>query len=147
MINVHIPQESFFTLYARGKAERKHTVDRLGTFIRFNGVVLLFYKYPHFRMAYIIRNYDELQFYPPVGLPQVKQKAGILFRARGRRVDLLKRAYWHLEQMNGKSVYTWPTAFWQKVGCLLDHSHGRKSLAVRSNLILLSREYRGEGGS
>jgi hypothetical protein len=46
MLNVHIPKDSFFTLYVKGKIEYKQTVDNLGTFIRFEGAVILFYKYP-----------------------------------------------------------------------------------------------------
>jgi hypothetical protein len=64
MLNVHIPKDSFFTLYARGKIEYKQTVDDLGTFISFDGVVILFYKYPHHRRAYIVRNIEELRNNP-----------------------------------------------------------------------------------
>ena len=141
MISVHIPKESFFTLYARGKIERKQTVEELGTFIRFNGVVLLYYKYPHHRRAYIVRESTELSYYPPIMLPNVKQKVGILLRAKGRRIDLLRRVYWNLEQLNGKAVYTWDTIFWQRLGCLLDNFNGRKSQAIKANLMLVSREY------
>jgi hypothetical protein len=141
MLNVHIPFLSFFTLYARGRIERKQTVDELGTFIRFNGVVLLYYKYPHHRRAYIVRSCDELSYYPAVTLPNVKQKVGIILRARGRRIDILRNVYWNLEQINGPQVYTWETLFWQKVGCLVDNFNGKKSAAIKSNLIILSREY------
>jgi hypothetical protein len=55
---------------------------------------------------------------------------------------LTHQVYWNLEQLNGKTVYTWDTLFWQKVGCLIDKFDGRKSAAVKSNLVLLSREYR-----
>jgi hypothetical protein len=56
MLNVHIPKDSFFTLYMKGKIEYKQTVEDLGTCIRFDGVVILFYKYPHHRRTYIVRN-------------------------------------------------------------------------------------------
>jgi hypothetical protein len=141
MLNVHIPAGSFFTLYARGSILGKRTVNGMGTFIRFEGVVLLYYKYPHHRLAYIVRSADELSYYPAVSLPNVKQRAGIILRAKGRRIDILRRVYWNLEQINGRSVYTWDTLFWQKIGCLVDNVSGGKTAAVKSNLALLSREY------
>jgi hypothetical protein len=55
---------------------------------------------------------------------------------------MLRQAYWNLEQLNGKKVYTWDTLFWQKIGCLIDNFNGQKSAAIKSNLMLLSREYR-----
>ena len=134
-------------MYARGKIEHKQTVEDLGTFIRFCGVVLLYYKYPHHRRAYMVREGRELSHYPSITLPNVKQKVGIILRAKGRRVDLLRRVYWNLEQINGKTVYTWDSLFWQEVGCLIDNFDGRKSAAIMSNLMLLSREYRGKGHS
>jgi hypothetical protein len=147
MLNVHIPKDSFFTLYAKGKIEYKQTVDDLGTFIRFDGVVILFYKYPHHRRAYIVRNIEELRNYPAITLPNVKQKVGVIYRAKGRRVDILRNVYWNLEQMNGGKVYTYDTFFWQKVGCLLDNFHFLKSAANKGNLMLLGNAMGIPGGS
>jgi hypothetical protein len=143
MLSVHIPKDSFFTLYAKGKIEYKQTVDELGTFIRFDGVVVLFYKYPHHRRAYIVRNSEELRNYPSLTLPNVKQQVGIIYRAKGRRVDILRRVWWNLEQLNGSKVYTYDTLFWQKAGCLMDNFHGLQSAADKGNLMLLSGEYGG----
>jgi hypothetical protein len=142
MLTVHIPEYSFFTLYARGNILGKRTVNGLGTFIRFGGVVLLYYKYPHHRRAYVVRSCDELSYYPPVSLPNIKQRVGIILWAKGRRIDILRRVYWNLEQLHGEGVYTWNTLFWQKIGCLVDNFNGKKSGAVKSNLILLSGDYR-----
>jgi hypothetical protein len=113
-------------------------VGDLGTFIRFDGVVILFYRYPHHRRAYIVRNIEEVRNYPAITLPNVKQKVGVIYRARGRRVDLLRNVYWNLEQMSGGKVYTYDTFFWQKVGCLLDNFHSLKSAADKGNLMLLN---------
>jgi hypothetical protein len=138
MLNVYIPKDSFFNLYAKGKIEYKQTVEDLGTFIRFDGAVILFYKYPHYRLASIVRNSEELRNYPPITLPNVKQKVGVIYRARGRRVDILRNVYWNLEELHGRKVYAYDTFFWQKVGCLLDNFHCLKSAANKGNLMLLS---------
>jgi hypothetical protein len=140
-LNVHIPKEGFFTLYARGKIERKISVDDLGTFIRFEGVVILFYTYPHHRRAYIVRNSEELGVFPVMKLPNVKHPVGIIYRALGRRIDILRNVYWNLEQLNGSGVYSWNTLFWQKVSCLIDGTEKGETKAIKSNLILLSRGY------
>jgi hypothetical protein len=142
MLTVHIHERSFFTLYARGNILGKRTVNGLGTFIRFGGVVILSYKYPHHRRLYIVRSRDELSHYRPVSLPNVRREVGVILRAKGRKIDMVRRAYWNLEQINGKGVYTWDTLFWQKLGCLVDTFNGGKSAAVKSNLILLSGDYR-----
>ena len=144
VVNIHIPKESFFTLYAKGKIEGKHTVDDLGTFISFDGVVILFYKYPHHRRAYIIRNDKELTNFPLMTLPNVKQKIGIIYRALGRQIDQLRWVYWNLEKINGKQVYCFPTSFWQKVSCLIDTTTRTGSAAIRSNLEQLSSLYNRE---
>jgi hypothetical protein len=125
------------TLYAKRKIEYKQTVEDLGTFIRFDGVVILFYKYLHRRRAYIVRNIEEVKNYPFITLPNVKQKVGVIYRARGRREDILRNVYWNLEQMSGRKIYTYDTFFWQKVGCLLDNFHSLKSAANKGSLMLL----------
>jgi len=140
-LNVHIPEVSFFTLYARGRVERKQTVNGIGTFIQFDGVVLLYYKYPHHRRAYIVRNAGDIAHYPAITLPNVKQPVAVLYRAKGRKIDILRNVYWNLEQINGNKVYTYKTIFWQKAGCLLDRFDGKRSAAIKTNLILLSKEY------
>jgi hypothetical protein len=109
-------------------------------------VVILFYKYPHHRRAYIVRNIEELRNYPAITLPNVKQQVGVIYRAKGRRVDILRNVYWNLEQLNGRNVYTYDTYFWQKVGCLLDNVHRLKSAATRGNLMVLSGSMGIHGG-
>jgi hypothetical protein len=146
-LQVYIPEQSFFTLYARGSIEEHTTVPGKGTFIRFEegSAVILFYKYPHHRRAYIVRAGEELRYYRPVRLPQVKGPVGILLKAKGRRVDILRRAYFNLEQINGLEVYRYRTRFWQHIACLIDNYNGHRTAAVKSSLIELSRRYRLEG--
>jgi hypothetical protein len=143
-LSVHIPKKAFFTLFAKGWVESSVTVPEIGTFIRFDGVVLLYYKYPHHRRAYIVRNAEDTRHYRPVLLPKVKQPVGIILKAKGRRIDILRNVAWNLQQINGTRVFKFDTVFWQKVCCLIESYNGRTSAAVRSNLVLLSREYERE---
>jgi hypothetical protein len=141
---VYIPEKSFFTLYARGSIEESATVPGTGTFVRFEdrSVVILFYKYPRHRRAYIVRAGEDLRCYRPVRLPNVKSPVGILLKAKGRRVDILRRTYFNLEQINGLAVYRFKTRFWQRVACLIDNYDGHHTAAIKSNLMELSRRYR-----
>jgi hypothetical protein len=143
-LKVYIPEKSFFTLYARGSIEDHATVPGRGTFIRFEdgSVVILFYKYPRHRRAYIVREGKELRYYRPVRLPNVKEPVGILLKAKGRRVDILRRAYFNLEKINGLEVYHYGTRFWQRIACLIDTYNGHQTAAVKSNLIEISERYR-----
>jgi hypothetical protein len=52
-------------------------VEDLGTFIRFDVVVILSYKYR--RRAYIVRNIEELRDHPSITLLDVKQKVGVIY--------------------------------------------------------------------
>jgi hypothetical protein len=47
------------------------------------------------------------------GYPNVKQKVGIIYRAKGREAGILRRIWWNLEQINGRKVYTYDAFFWQ----------------------------------
>jgi hypothetical protein len=144
-LHVRIPDSgggSFFTLFADGKMKRKTTVPEEGTFITLEGVCALFYKYPHCRRAYIVRGIDELHGYAAVCLPNVQERTGILFRARGRQIDLLRKALYFLIKTDGLSVYTYETLFWQRVVCLIEMCGGRYSGRLKYNLEALSGGYR-----
>jgi hypothetical protein len=142
-IHVLIPPGPPFTLYARGEIAEHFTERERGTAIHFSdaSVALLFYKYSRHRRAYIVRLAGELRYYRPVTLPAVREPVGILAQFRGRRIDILRRAYFNLERINGAGVYRYGSRFWQRVSCLIDDYDGRRTGAVKSNLMELSRRY------
>jgi hypothetical protein len=146
-VNVHIPENAFFTLYARGCIEEAVKVPGRGSFFTFEGVVILFYKYPRHRRAYIVKNVLDLRHYRAVRLPLVREPAGILLKAKGRRIDILRRAYFNLEKINGVCVYGYGPRFWQRLSCLIDDYDGRHTGAVKSSLTELSRRYTGGTGN
>jgi hypothetical protein len=142
-ITVLIPVESAYTLYARGEVESHATVPGRGTFIRFldGSAVFLFYKWRSHRRVYIVREATLLKQYQQVRLPGVRERVGILGKFRGRRVDIARRVYFNLEQINGFEFYRYGTKFWQRLSCLIDDYNGHWSAAVKSNLYELSRRY------
>jgi hypothetical protein len=146
-LNVHIPENAFFTLYARGAVEEAVKVPGRGSFFTFEGVVILFYKYPRHRRAYIVKNALDTRFYRAVRLPYVKEPVGIILKAKGRRIDILRRAYFNLERINGPSVYGYDPRFWQRLSCLIDDYNGHHYGASKSSLMELSRRYKAGKGS
>jgi len=157
-LNVHIPvpDAAHFSLYAKGMITNKITVPEEGTLISFDGVVILFYSYRHHRRAYIVRPIGELKHHCGCKLPNVGNTVGIIYEARGRRIDILRNVFFNLEKINGPDVYLWDTLFWQKIGCLLDYKmrfkerrtgpgeYKRKYThkANKENLMRLCRAYR-----
>ena len=143
-INVHIPEKgsTLFTLFAKGYIEGKTTVPDEGTFISFNDVVVLYYKYSSHRRAYIVRNAQKTSHIKAIYLPNVKEAVGIIYYAHGRKIDLLRTALYNLEEISQKKVYQLPTIFWQKLSCLLDDYDGYKCKAIKSNLICLYEQYK-----
>jgi hypothetical protein len=156
-LNVHIPEQGAarYTLYAKGFVDSGITVPEQGTFLSFEGVVLLFYSYPRHRRAYIVRSISDLKHHQGRRLPNVNTEVGVLYEARGRRIDILRKVYYRLEKINGLEVYRYDTLFWQKIGCLLDCKIRRRERktaageykrsyahkANKMNLLRLSRAY------
>jgi hypothetical protein len=139
-LTVHIPsktEKSFFTLFASGCVVHKQTVRGRGTWLLLDGIAALFYTYPHCRRAYIVRPLNELRYYPAFHLPNVEQKVGVLFRARGRQIDLLRKALFFLAEINGNDIFLYDTFFWQKISCLIEGCKGRYSPALKSNIAAL----------
>jgi hypothetical protein len=157
-MNVHIPErkKTRYSLYAKGMITSKTTIPDLGTFISFNGVVILFYSYPRHRRAYIVRSINEIKHHESCKLPGVKDSVGVLYEARGRKFDVLRKVYYHLEKINGPEVYLFNTLFWQKIGCLLDYKMRFKERKIaageykrkythkanKTNLLRLSTAYK-----
>jgi hypothetical protein len=142
-ITVLIPSQAAYTLYARGEVDSHATVPGIGTYITFyeGSTVILFYKWRRHRRVYLVREAERLRHYVPTSLPGVMKPVGILGKYRGRRVDLVRRAYFNLERLTGFEVYRFSTRFWQRLACLIDDYDGHHTGSMKSNLMELSRRY------
>jgi hypothetical protein len=137
-LHIHIPEGgAFFSLFARGRIVKKTTVSGEGTFIQCEGAAALFYTYPHCRRAYVVRRADETRCHRALRLPNVEERVAVLFRAGGRRVDLLRNALYFLAQSGGEGVFLYDAVFWQRVACLIEGCAGRRSRSLRTNIELL----------
>lgn len=146
-MNIHIPAKNTaaFTLFVKGKIINKITIPEEGTLIETEGVSIVYYKYSSYRRAYIVCDADKTEYLKNYYLPNINPKVSIIYKAQGRKIDLMRQAIYNLEEMSENKVYNLPPIFWQKVSCLLDNFNGYKSAAVKSNLIQLYNLYKNRG--
>lgn len=144
MLQIRIPRKNkeFFNLYVNGRFVSHTDIKEKGHLFCFSDTVILQYKYPHHRRAYIVTQADNSQHLKRMYLPNVKQPVAVIyFISGGRRIDHLRQGIFNLEKMAGKDIYTLPIIFWQEFSCLLDTYNGYKSAAIKSNLIVLLQKY------
>ena len=142
MLHIHIPNKKYssFSLFAKTHIEHITTVDEKGSFIESEGIAVLFYKFPHHRRCYIVKEYCD-QDLKGIYLPNVSEKVCVLTSIRGKRIDELRFALWNLENFVGTNCYLYSLKFWWRICGLLDNISYRgkykKSALTKLNLILL----------
>lgn len=107
----------FYSLYADGKLARKAFVreeDATRLFYNADDVIALFYTYPSFRAAHIVRNI-------PGGreFPGLSHNVSELCAFRASRVDKLRRALGYLDT-HFKSAFDFPDAFYIRLAFLIE---------------------------
>jgi hypothetical protein len=120
-LEVAIPDHnSFYTLYAEGRHCFK-TYDRQkkATLLQYppGAAVFLYYTYPTYREACVIRNSDAEE---GVMLPGLAKKVSRVFRVRASRVDKLKRAVFYLNEHSPAGAYGHEDGFYVRLGCLIE---------------------------
>jgi len=119
-LEITIPDHSsFYSLYSDGDHSWK-TYDRRKkrTLIYYapRAVVILYYAYPAYREACVIRN---VQDGGGVMLPGLSKKVSVLFRARASRVDKLKRAAGWLNK-HSQGAFAHEDGFYSRLVYLLE---------------------------
>jgi hypothetical protein len=117
-LEVFIPDcNSFYTLYSDGNHTWKTYDQRKKAALFYyppGAVVVLYYTYPTYREACVIRNSPDKT---AVSLPGLSKKVPVLFRLRASRVDKLKRAVSWLKK---HSALAYGDGFYTRLGCLLE---------------------------
>jgi hypothetical protein len=140
-ISVLIPHKGSapYTLYAYGIIDEQ-IEETEGVRFTFSSTstVILFYTYPHHRRAYVITK-KEISYIKNVKvyLPHVLEPTYILFKARGRSVDKLKNAIFHLEEESKGMFYIYPISFFYRLFPLI-----QTEKASRYNISLFVKEYK-----
>lgn len=110
-----------FTLYAEGSLKGNYffkEVDYNKHQLIFddNYIVILFYTYPHHRRVYIV-SADKTGLLPKTNLPCVKGALTILYKARGKKIDLLKKSLFLFRKLPYKQF---PILFYQKLAAIIE---------------------------
>ncbi len=140
-ISVLIPKKgtALYTLYAYGIVNDK-TEEKDGVRLTFSpqSVVILFYTYPHHRRAYVVTK-KEITYskQKPVFLPHVRDPVYVLFKVRGRSLDKLKNAIFHLEEETKGIFYIYSISFFYRLLSLIQCGKANKY-----TLFLLVKEYK-----
>ena len=76
-----------------------------------------------------------------VSLPGIDEKLCLIFTARGRKVDHLKRCVWLLTQEDEYKVFKFPLLFWYRLAFLIQFCG-----AKRSDVMYLYEKFKKHGG-
>lgn len=133
-LEITIPDHnSFYTIFSEGKYSWK-TYDHLKkhTLLYYppGAAVILYYTYPTYREACVIRNNGGEN---TVMLPNLSKKVSVLFRVRSSRVDKLKRAAFWLNNHSNSGAYGHDDGFYTRLVYILEQ-RGKLNYAALSKL-------------
>jgi len=133
-ILVKIPagkEKAEYSLYVNGEILHKHTEAGLGTLLWVKGTAVAFYSASNSRRAVIFQELSEYDYGIPLEegkLPYIKQKVRVLYKARGRKIDLLKFTLFNLEKKYTNDFYSLGTLYWLELASYIDSIPGRKKI-------------------
>lgn len=156
-VSVPYAKKMPYTLYAKGSSIDIPHFDENKDFCYFKyaggTVVVLFYTFNDFRRAYIVTGWKDEKDGEAITLPGVDEKLCLIFTAKGKKVDHLKRILFILtdEQGDEHKAFSLPLIFWYKVAALIQHEGAfRSDLSVlwesyaKKKLLCLSKKERNE---
>ncbi|MBO4858724.1 MAG: hypothetical protein J5527_09430 [Treponema sp.] len=118
------------SLYVKGKITYKITDPELGTLIHIEGTGIAFYSASNSRRAIIFQEITEKDYGIPLEegkIPYVKQDVRILYKAKGRKIELLKFMCYRLEKKYGQKIYGMGITYWLSVASFIETSVKRKN--------------------
>lgn len=122
-----------YTLYAKGSLIDIPHIDDGGEFahFKFSGgtVFVLFYTFKDFRRAYIATGWENERDGEPIELPGISEKLCLIFTARGRKIDELKRVLHILtdEQQDEHKVFGLPLIFWYRLAAMIQFGNAHRT--------------------
>lgn len=146
-ITVDVPygKKLAYTLYSKGFLTDVPHVDENSDFVHFKyaggSVIVLFYTFERFRRAYIATGWESEKDGEAVSLPGIDEKLCLIFTARGRKVDHLKRCVWLLTQEDEYKVFKFPLLFWYRLAFLIQFCG-----AKRSDVMYIYEKFKRHGG-
>lgn len=143
-MTIFIPKKgtSLYNMYASTQVDDKYYIEEAeGSMLFTQGVAVIFYKYPDYRRAYVVSLHSEKSVVNGTKLPGIKESVDILYRATGRKFDLLKRMVHNMEKRYGKKIYLIKDTFWLRSTSLIEKFNGKESAATAENIEKIIRPY------
>lgn len=131
-INVKVPCSIVlpYTLYVQGMNISKPVLDEDGSCYTFtypgDTVFILFYTFEKFRRCFIVTGWNEGLGMDKVRLPGVDADLSLLYEARGRKIDELKRILHLLVKDDEYGVFRFDYLFWFRLTALIESTGGKK---------------------
>lgn len=135
-----------YSLFVNSKIIYLKTFNDLGTFLMCKGCGIAFYSASNSRRAIVFSEITEENKYIPLlegNIPYIKQPVRILYKARGRKVDLLKFMVYNLEKKYGDEVYELGEIYWLKLSSFIDSVRKNKktSNSYKRQVYLITEKY------
>lgn len=130
IVNVPYGKKIAYTLFVNGSPVEVPHVEKDGEYVSFKfkkkDVFVLFYTFADFRRAYIVTGYKK-KLQTNITLPGISEKLSLLYVAKGKKIDHLKRSIFLLTQKDKYKIYYFPAIFWFKLAALIQFNSAKKS--------------------
>lgn len=139
-----------YSLYVSSKITYLKSFNDLGTLIICEGSGIAFYSASNSRRAIVFTEInDECKEIPLLEgtLPYIKEPVRILYKAKGRKVDLLKFMVYNLEKKYGDTVYELGLIYWLELASFIDSVRRTKGMSgsYKRQVYLITDKYLEKG--
>lgn len=159
MYNINMPltvklpekkKKEEYSLYVNAKITYKKTFDELGTLIISEGSGIAFYSASNSRRAIVFSEITDTSSPLPLlegNLPYFKEKVKIIYKAKGRKIDLLKFMVYNLEKRYGKEIYILGEIYWLTVASFIDSlkPHAKQPVSYKRQIYMITDKYLKKG--
>lgn len=146
-LTIKIPagtEKEEYSLFVNGDVFYIHTENGLGSLLKINGSGVAFYSASNSRRAIIFQELTENDYGIPLEegkLPYIKEKVRILYKAKGRKIDLLKFTLYNLEKKYEKEIYSLGTLYWLEIGSYIDSVNcSKKSVSTKRQAYFITEK-------
>lgn len=149
-ITVKIPtgkEKSEYSLFVNGKIVSMVSDKQLGTLLEVEGCGVAFYSASNSRRAIIFQENSEDDFGIPLeegNIPYFKQRVRVIYKAKGRKVDMLKFMCHNLERKYDKEMYGFGIKYWLLLASYIDSyvPHRNKKNGNKRQIYLITEKYK-----
>lgn len=144
-LTIKLPEDKTkkeYSLFVNSKIIYLNKIQDMGTLIIAEGCGVAFYSASNSRRAIVFSELNDNNSYIPLlegNLPYFKEKVKVIYKARGRKIELLKFMCFNLEQKYGDRVYELGVDYWLMISSFID-SYNKKGSNKRQ-LFLLTDKY------